>query len=258
MTTIGVISQSPDNQYSVRVIAGIREIAERSGYDVTKIENLDYRAYPVQGIIAIAHEAPDEVLWQIHNDSIPLSLISHQVPDLPVPCVIPNNALGIARLVEHLVVERKRTRPVFLGGLENQVDAIQREQAFRAELMRYNITLPETYFLRGDFESDIAAEAVNNFLSRKEPFDALIAADHIMGLSALQVLRKAGVSVPKQVSVVAFDDNDEAAKAGLTTVAGELAAMGRCGANQLLAAINGIEVLGVTTLGLKLIVRKTS
>jgi LacI family transcriptional regulator len=261
---VGIFVQAPDNAFTTPLLQGIEAVLKdftlhRMSDVMNAASLLDSKSLRgFAGIIAIAREAPDDLLRQIHGLDIPLALISHQVPGLSVPAVLPNNAQGIARLVEHVVRVRGCRLPVFLGGLQTQVDAIQREEAFRAELLRYNIVVPESYFLKGDFHAGIAAFAMREFLRLGEPFDALICADYLMGLSALGVLEQAGIAVPDQVAVAAFDDSPEADAAGLTTVADETAELGRCAARQVLAQINGVPVRGVTTLGLQFNLRRTA
>src|SRR5262249_33971449 len=132
------------------------------------------------------------------------------------------------------------------------------EEAFRTELLRYSLVTRDSYYLQGDFLPEVAARVVTEFVKSGVPFDALICADHIMGLSALNVLQIMGIAVPDQVAVAAFDDSPEAAAAGLPTVAAELAELGRCAARLIVAQANGIPIRGVTTLGLQLNIRRST
>jgi hypothetical protein len=56
------------------------------------------------------------------------------------------------------VVVCNRRRLVFIDGNMQQNDGIQRHTAFSQEMLRYNLHIPETFFLRGDFIPSRAAE----------------------------------------------------------------------------------------------------
>jgi DNA-binding LacI/PurR family transcriptional regulator len=69
-------------------------------------------------------------------------------------------------------------------------------------------------------------------LSGHEPFTALFAFTDISAMGAIRALRDSGLRVPDDVSVVGFDDIQNAAyqNPGLTTVRQPLREMGRLAA----------------------------
>jgi DNA-binding LacI/PurR family transcriptional regulator len=83
-------------------------------------------------------------------------------------------------------------------------------------------------------------------LARNIPFDAVFAANDLMAIGALSILRRAGRRVPDDVAVVGFDDIDEAAitEPALTTVHQPAYEMGQRLAELLLAQIDGQSVPG--------------
>jgi LacI family transcriptional regulator len=255
---IGVLAAEFDEAFARPVIEGIKTVAEQYNYDVQIIAEEAYAEADFSGIVAIADAGSEKLLWQIHEDNVPLSLVSNRVPGLPVPSVMPNNWLGMTLLVEHIVSTCQRRNPVYVGGLATHADAIERERAFRTELLRYGLSMPVTHCLAGNFNETIAADAVRDFIKTGLPFDALIAADHLMGRGALAALRESKIAVPRQVSVAAFADDVAAEAVGLTTVAGKIIELGRCAARQVFKQIQGMHIRGVTTLGVQLIVRETT
>ncbi|MBC8171871.1 MAG: substrate-binding domain-containing protein [Anaerolineae bacterium] len=170
---------------------------------------------------------------------------------------MPNNRQGIQVLMQHLIVTCGRTLPIFIQGDARQSDGLLREMAFRNELLRYNLRLPDSYLLRGDFEPRIAAEATMQFLQTGQHFDSVLAADFQMGVAALDVLRAQGRRVPQEIVLVGFGDGPEAAVAGMTIVAADVIELGRRGARQLLGQMNGLRIQGLTLLSTELIIRDT-
>jgi DNA-binding LacI/PurR family transcriptional regulator len=180
------------------------------------------------------------------------------VPGLPVPAVAPNNTQGIAILVEHLVVHCGRRRLVFIQGDMDQNDGIQRASAFGQELMRYNLSIPPEFVLRGDFIPSVAAESLARLIERTTDFDGIVASDYLMALAAIEVLTGAGLRVPEDVAVVGFGSGPEADAAGLTNVAADVQELGRRAARQLIGQVEGLRIRGLTLLNAELVERSTS
>lgn len=263
---LGIITNNRHNVFQRNVVAGIEDVAAQRGYRVVVDSyaedpahpgaiTLDYRA--MAGVLVIADAAPHDLLQQMDAAGVPLALVSHEVPGLPVPSIVVDNAQGIAALIRHVVEHCGRRKLVFIQGVMSQRDAIERDAAFRWEQMRYNLAVPETRFLRGDFIGGVAAESVRALLRTDRDFDAIVAADYVMAMAAVEVLREAGIRVPQDVCVVGFGDAPEAEAAGLTTVAADIREQGRRAARQLMSLIAGRRLSGVTVLNVHLIVRDT-
>ncbi len=63
-----------------------------------------------------------------------------------------------------------------------------------------------------------------------------------MAFGALRMLRRAGLEVPRDVSIVGFDDHEMAAPADLTTVAQPVVRQGELAARLLLDTLAGTAV----------------
>lgn len=258
-----VLTNNPDQVFQRSVIAGVREEADAHGYPVSVCVYDTHQIKSVSqfaGIIAIANAVPDDVLRTFYHEGKPLSLISHQISNCPVPTVASNNAQGIVELVRYLVEERGRRNLIYVRGLPEQLDAQQRERAYREELIRREMPIREDYFLRGDFEPSVAVESLQALLADQKgelPFDAVLSADYMMGIAIVEALRRAGIAVPEQVSVVGYGDGAEAEAANLTTVAANVTELGRCAVRQVMHQVAGKRISGATVLSTRLVMRET-
>jgi len=98
--------------------------------------------------------------------------------------------------------------------------------------------------LEGDSPSpELGYEATRKLLAAGKPFSALFAFNDISAMGAIRALREANLHVPKDVSVVGFDDIQSAAyqNPALTTVRQPLREMGRIAAQTLLERIRKSE-----------------
>lgn len=265
--TLTLITNNPYEVFQRDVIAGAQEIAARRDFSVTVVQvntfprqlddlRLDWGSQA--GALVLANVLPDELLRSLYARGLPISLISHQIPGTAIPGVMPNNRQGIAMLMEHLVISCGCVKPVFIRGHMQQNDGIQRENAFRQEVMRYHLDVPPDYYLPGEFAPNVSAESMARFLQSGKMFDSVIASDYLMAEAAMYVLQDAGWRVPEDVAVVGFGDGPEAARAGLTTVAADVVELGRRGVRQLIGQIDGLRIRGLTLLSTELIERRTT
>jgi LacI family transcriptional regulator len=88
--------------------------------------------------------------------------------------------------------------------------------------------------------------------------DAIVAANDMMALGAMNALKDAGVVVPGEVAVTGFDDIPLARYMGLTTVQVRSADLGARAVARLIGALEGARDAGVEFVTPELIVRSTS
>lgn len=258
--TLGLITNIADHVFQRSVIAGMREVASKDGVAVKinalSTSPLDWR--DMDAIIVIANVCTDAQIEAMHASGRPVTLVSHHIPHLPIPSLAANNDEGVHQLVRHLVEDCGRRDIVFIRGDMTQADGIEREAAIRREMMRFSLPIHDEFFIRGDFDPDVARESLAALLQRSPlAYDAVIAADYLMAVAALDALA-ADVAVPERVSVVGFGDGIEAQAAGLTTVAADVVEIGRRAARQALGQLNGLRIVGQTLFSTQLLVRKTS
>jgi len=263
---LGIITNDQHRVFQRNVIQGVSEAAAQQGYAVCIDSYAEDPAQPhsitldvaaMAGVLVIADACPLDLLRKIHESGTPLSLVSHLVPELPIPSVIADNGQGMAELIKHVVERCHRRKLVYIRGVATQRDSIERESSFLREMMRYNLVVDDSHMLRGDFDPSIAAQSVRQLLENGRDFDALVSADYVMGIAAVETLRRYGVNVPRDVCVVGFGDAPEAEAAGLTTVAADIVEQGRRAARQLISQHHGMRITGVTVLSVQLLVRQT-
>ncbi len=264
MGKIGVITNDKRQVFQRTVITGVKEIASAKGYDVLvdslaedpkQPKPLSLPLAQMDGFLVLANALDIAGLQQLRQTGKPITLVSHHEPD--IPSVIPNNTEGIRQLADYLVNVCQCRRFVFIQGHMGQLDGVERDKVFGEALVRHDIPIENIWRLRGDFDADIAATSLRNFLQENVPFDAVVAADYLMASVAIDILREAGIYVPDEVCVAGFGDGPEAEAVGLTTVAADVMELGRRAARQLFAQLDGLAIKGVTWLTTEIIERET-
>jgi DNA-binding LacI/PurR family transcriptional regulator len=167
-----------------------------------------------------------------------------------------DNLGGARRAVDHLIgLGRKRI--AFLGMPELPEIGL-RYEGYQRALKAGGIELDPTLVVPAHFSFETAYEAARELIESGATFDAIFAASDIIALAAIQALTAAGIEIPKDVSVVGFDDISIAAQSTppLTSVRQDLAKGARTIVDLLFRRMAG-EDAPSATLSPTLIVRKS-
>src|SRR5512147_3223168 len=115
---------------------------------------------------------------------------------------VPDNIEGMRAAVRHLIEEHGYKRIAFIRGIEGQLDAQQRFQAYKDELKAHNLRYDENLVVDGDFTNESGRAAIHVLLDeRRLRFQAVVAANDTMAFGALDALQQRGVRVPDDVAV---------------------------------------------------------
>jgi signal transduction histidine kinase/DNA-binding response OmpR family regulator/ABC-type sugar transport system substrate-binding protein len=137
------------------------------------------------------------------------------------PAVIVDNETGITQAIAHLV-EHGHQRIAFLSGHESkfQDDSGRRLSAYLDGVKKFGLADEPDLIVRGYHTELGGRQAMQQLLSSKASFTAVIASNDESAIGAIQVLQEAGFQVPKDIAVIGFDDRLEASANApmLTTV----------------------------------------
>ncbi|HXX67014.1 MAG TPA: substrate-binding domain-containing protein [Polyangiaceae bacterium] len=158
------------------------------------------------------------------------------------PRVLVDDASGMRQLLDHFILAHGRRRIAFLRGPPGNEQAGRRYAVYLEVLQRHGIAFDPALVTIGDFNAPSGAEGVRLLCGeRKAQIDAVVAANDLMALGAMEALQGLGFDVPRQVGVAGFDDIDEArfASPPLTTVRQPLSETGRHAARVVIAMLEG-------------------
>lgn len=161
------------------------------------------------------------------------------------PSVLIDNTSGMRRIIEHLVLVHRRNKIAFICGPASNPEAEARLGAYRDVLEAFRLPFDERLVLPGDFLFQAGIDAVRTLFDVRglstDDVNAIVAADDLMALAAMEELRARGVRVPVEVAVVGFDDVEEARFAfpPLSTVRQPLSEQGRVAVRTVLEALRG-------------------
>lgn len=203
------------NLFAHEVIIGFKHMALRDNWHVSVIpinntlqKNIRYDAYMMRNGFAAAFllgfTLEDRWIKQLVNTAIPTVLLDNFIPQNPsVSYVGTDNNEGIYSVIEHLK-QLGHTRIAFLNGPENSMISQKRHQAFIKSMERLSLTPHKNLIQFGYYGPECAKYFVPDFLELGAT--AIVCASDIIASGVLEECRQRGFRVPKDVSVIGFDD----------------------------------------------------
>jgi DNA-binding LacI/PurR family transcriptional regulator len=266
--TIGVIADASPRFGPVSTLAAVEQAARDAGYNsiVTTMSNPSpddaieaFHAFSkrlVEGIVVIAPRVPIADVVQAVPVTVPVVLLAPgEASHDGFTVFYEDQELG-ARLATRHLIELGHRRIAHLAGNQSWLDGQVRLRGFQAELAAHAIAaLPVQY---GDWSGDSGYEIGRKMAAGELPTAIFIASD-LMALGFIRALYEAGFSVPRDISVVGFDDNEFAPQVHppLTTVRQSFGTVGERCMEILLALVDGRPV-DTTPAVPRLVVRRST
>jgi LacI family transcriptional regulator len=259
---IGIIVPDLSNPFYPAVVRGIQLRAHQAGYSVfladsnedgAAEENLVHTmAKQVDGVIVCAPFARDAALRRL-SEATSLVLVNRRCS--AIPAVLMDIASGMREVVSHLC--RLGHREVaYLSGPRGAWSNRERLRGLHDAASRHALRLIEL----GPFEPKFEAGIEGGNLALEAGATAVVAYNDLMALGVLSRYAARGVIVPRDVSVVGFDDVLFASMCAppLTTVSMPMEAAGSAAVEVLLALGSNSVADRRRALATRLIVRATT
>ncbi len=244
--TVGVLVSELTGGYCAIVLNGIEEALTRKGYFYLATSHfhrddlLDKKPRmlierQVDGIIAVDTQIR-------FKSELPLVTVAgHEEIDGVVNVVL-NHRTAAELGVGHLH-DLGHTQIALLKGQDFSTDTAVRWEEINSVARERGIPIDErlTIQLEGDIGTpEIGYIATKKILERGVPFTALFAFNDVSAIGAIRALRDAGFEVPRDVSVLGFDDiyAAEFHNPALTTIRQPLLKMGEIAGETLLKLIS--------------------
>ncbi|MER5478914.1 LacI family DNA-binding transcriptional regulator [Streptomyces sp. NPDC002734] len=189
------------------------------------------------GLFAQA-DAPHEHYHLLAERKVPVVLINASIEGLDFPCVACDDAVAIEQAWRHLASLGHERIGLVIGPADHMPSRRKLEAAHVAA-GAMGSALPEEFVQRSIFSLEGGQAATTRLLA--EGVTGIVCASDPLALGAVRAARRRGLSVPKDVSVVGFDDSAfmTCTEPPLTTVRQPIEAMGRAAVDLLCAQIQG-------------------
>jgi LacI family transcriptional regulator len=247
--TVGIAISAISNPYFSDIICAIESECARLGLMVFVADTHDdpeqelrvLRALHqrrVDGIILAASADPDrKSLKYILDNKIPCVLVDRLLSPL-FDQVGVQNKRAMEQLVAHLIGHGHR-RIGFVGGQPDFATTLERIEGYKAALQAQGLQPDPSLIRAGNRTVSAAALATADLLSLSDAPTALATGNNLATIGAMQAIRRAGLRVPKDLALVAFDDFEwaDCFEPRLTAIAQPVQELGKRAASVLVERI---------------------
>jgi DNA-binding LacI/PurR family transcriptional regulator len=243
--TLGVIVYEIGDGYSSSIIAGIENYARQKDYFfVTGVHSHDRELFDRYSRLLLQRGAEGIITVDFnlaHSFPVPAVSIPGHVDNEGVTNIVLDHRHAAELALKHLV-ELGHKKIAILRGHPESADSHYRWDAVQEVARDIGLQIdPELVIQIDSTESSpsLGYPYGKRLVESKRPFTALFAYNDISAIGAIRAFQEAGLQVPRDVSVVGFDDIPGAAfhYPSLTTVRQPLRRMGEIAVEVLIGRI---------------------
>jgi LacI family transcriptional regulator len=253
--TIGLISDAvASTPFAGRMLAGAQEAAWEAGSLLMLIDTGGHPEMETAAVRALVQRDVDALIYaSMYHRVIDLPEVPEELPlvvldgrpsgERPAAdWVVPDERAGAYAAVSHLI-EQGHDRIGFCSVDEDIPAAHERLAGYRNALEDHELPYdPALVVTAPGNDAPMAVDTAQELLARPDRPTALFCFSDRVAMGAFRAARHLGLSIPDDLSVVGFDDQQNIADAlepGLTTVALPHYDMGAWAARRSLARMNG-------------------
>ncbi len=245
--TIGVIAHEIGDGYSSTIIAGIEDSArQRDYFFVTGIHRHNRQLFEDYSRLLLQRGAEGIITLDFnlaHSLPVPAVAIPGHTENEGVTNIVLDHRHAAELALSHLRELGHKEIAVFRGHPDS-ADSEYRWHAVEEVAREMGLKLDPELVIQIDSQDSTPSVGYpygKQLMEKKRRFTALFAYNDISAIGAIRAFEEAGMHVPRDISVVGFDDIPGAAfhQPSLTTVRQPLRRMGEIAVETLVARIEG-------------------
>ena len=250
--TIGLIVPDVVNPFFAPVVRGAESAARKAGYRVLlcnsegdlRLEREyidDLVAHRVEGLLlAPASDRSRSSILSLLRGGFPLVLIDRALPNADCDLIVADSANGARRLVEHLIAVGHR-EIAHVTDAEDTSTGRERLMGYREALEAAGIPFQSELVIQTTVDRIGGYRAAQEILARVPLPTAVFTVNNMTAVGTMEALRERGLSVPKDMGLVCFDDVEHLAVLSpfLTVIDQPAETFGSLGAQLLLERMSG-------------------
>jgi DNA-binding LacI/PurR family transcriptional regulator len=268
---VGVIAPYISRWYFTQSINGIEQSLREAGFDLMLYNFSQVEARQrifqerllrgkVDALIIISMPPKDDEFESLLELGIPLILLGFDHEGCSSVKV--DDVLGGRIATQHLLDFGHKEIGILSGERDTALNfnvSDDRTTGFLGALHAAGLDWNPEFEVRGDYNIQTSEVAMETFLRKKKLPTAIFCHSDEMAFGAMRAIRKKGLRIPEDISIIGFDDHEIAQYVGLTTVSQPPQFLGQMAAAATIATITQPETkikhLSVST---SLVVRETT
>lgn len=144
---------------------------------------------------------------EIRKKGIPMVFFDRTKEDLGIPAVVIDDYKGAFQATEHLIKEGCK-RIAHLAGPPHSEIFAARLSGYKDALLKHHFSIESELILEGNLSVESGRDCMHQLINASNPPDGVFAVEDFSALGALQVLKEKKVSVPREVAIIGFANEE--------------------------------------------------
>ena len=217
---IGIIVPDISNNFFASVIKGAQEVCRQSGYTLmvcNSEEDADLEEEALRtllekqasGLILASVGRCEGLVAQYARHGVPIVFIDNIPEGADSSEVVSIDNYAAARELTQAMLARGYRDVGMITGPNDQSTGSLRRMGFESALQDAGIPVRDHWVLEGDFRMASGRACMEKILRMRDRPRAMIIANNYMTYGAVNAIREAGLRIPEDIALAAFDAYDE-------------------------------------------------
>ena len=200
-----------NSQVGYPVLTGFQQAANAYHYEIV-IEHCTDKNPPnlkklcdenkFRALMILGTKLSSEIMKELETTNVPIMLMESYVKNPKVACISSDNINSVTAIVAHLI-ELGHRKIGFLGGDMESIVTRERFSGYLIGLTEGKIEYRSDYVQYGNYTENCGLDAADYFA--KTDVTAVVCASDLIAIGLINGLKKYGIRVPEDISVVGFD-----------------------------------------------------
>lgn len=215
---LGLIISDIQNQFFTSLVRAVEDVAYQNKYAIILCntdEDSDKEKLLVElmlservaGVIITPTREYDCPINILHEMKVPVVCVDRRVLDCETDTVISDNIESSFKLVNHLIENgHKQIGAIF--GPSNITSFRERLEGYKRAFSVSGLPIVSHFIKQGTPKVAEGYSLANKLLNAAQTPSAIYAGNNLMALGAIHAIKDKGLSIPDDISLVSFDDQE--------------------------------------------------
>ncbi|MEM1165324.1 MAG: LacI family DNA-binding transcriptional regulator [Planctomycetota bacterium] len=211
---IALVLPDIHGEFYSELLRGADEAADELGYHLLASSRMPFDVSDrpaaagfglLDGLIVMVPTTSQDQLVLLGDLNMPIVAIDRDLTDHGFDSVLIDNSVGAGQAADHLLAATPPERCVYVGGDQENVDSMERSEAFRAALRRRGAEPAPDQIVFGRYTASYgerwAKEQGESLRGR-----AVLAGNDEIALGIIAAAGELGIMIPEELRVIGFDN----------------------------------------------------
>jgi len=254
--TLGLIIPDISNPFFADIAQSIEKEARAKGYMLILCDSREDQgveeelislllSHKVDGIIIAPVGTDYKHIIHTYKSGMPLVMVDRCLPDIGLPFITSDNYQGGIDAVNYMISMGHR-KIACIQGIPKSRPTIERIRGYRDALRSNGIPIDNSLIVGDNYSTVNGYNQTRILFSMENPPTAIFALSNLIGLGVIKAVEEIGLSIPEDISLIAFDEQPYSAFLGtpMTTIDQKKNEMGQLAVDVLLKYIGDKEYQG--------------